>query len=72
MPNLARVSEGVGISDGFSVLDTVISACRGPNPFCVGIGSVSGEIKGGPDDNETACAKRRQWSWGYHKEYFIL
>jgi len=28
LPNLFRVSETVDVSDGFSILDTAISACR--------------------------------------------
>ncbi len=71
LPNPVRVLECVGVSDGFSVLDTVISACRAPNLFRVSIGSVSGEIKGGPDDKETACTVRRQCLWDYHRRYFI-
>ena len=71
LPNPVRVLESVGVSDGFSVLDTVISACRAPSLFCVSIGSVSGEIKGGPDGNETACTMRRQCLWDYPKGSFI-
>ena len=54
LPNPVRVLDSVGVSDGFSVLDTVISACRARSLFCVAIGSVSEKIEGDPVEDDVA------------------